>query len=169
MDQALKTFEKHTDRIGEAVTRIHLARIEAEKGALEASVVQLQKAMDLALASRMLPIMTEGLTVLALLNHRAGNFEQALALLQMAVNHPACRRPTQEASETLLKELEARFSLDEREGAVRWARASRLENVVADWLASLESERPKSRKKSAKGRGKARAKKAKPVKKKKRK
>jgi hypothetical protein len=90
----------------------------------------------------------DGLIVIARLLRAQGDERQAVSYLLVALKHPTCRQETKDRIVAFSLELQSRFSKEEVEGALQWARTSPIEEVVAAWLASEEKGKP-SRKKKA--------------------
>src|SRR5579872_7064683 len=59
-----------------------------------------------------------------------------MGLLMMALNHPTCRQQTKDRAVSLALDLKSKFSADETEGILQWAKASNIEEVAASWLSS---------------------------------
>jgi tetratricopeptide (TPR) repeat protein len=139
MEKAFKLFTELKDPNGLDQTMLHLARIHCLEGQAEKAQPLIRKVLETAFASRLTPVLIEALTVMARYEKAMGRDTQALAFLLMALHHPACRQATKDGVKDFYREIESRFPPDEVEGALRWAKASRLEIVVADWLAAHEA------------------------------
>jgi hypothetical protein len=139
MEKAFTLFTELKDPHGLDHTMLHLARIHCLEGKPEKAQPLIAKVLETAFASRLLPVLIETLTVIARYENAMGKDTQALAFLLMALHHPACRQATKDGVKEFYREIESRFPPEEVEGALRWAKASRLEIVVADWLAAHEA------------------------------
>jgi tetratricopeptide (TPR) repeat protein len=136
MEKARVLFTKLGDPNGLDNTCIHLARLYCQEGQPGKALPLLKDSLETALSSGLVPVLVEALTVLAQYEKADGKDNQALALLLMALHHPACRQATKDGSEEFYREMQSKFPADEVAGALRWAKGSRLEVVVADWLGS---------------------------------
>lgn len=164
MEKAFALFTELGDPHGLDHTMLHLARLHCLEGRPEKARPLLGKVLKTAFAQHLIPVLIESLTVIARYENAVGRDTQALAFLLMALHHPACRQATKDGVKDFYREIESRFPPEEVEGALRWAKASRLEIVVADWLAAHEavasvakkSTKKKVRRKKAKTKAKKR-------------
>ncbi|HVZ79380.1 MAG TPA: tetratricopeptide repeat protein [bacterium] len=139
MEKALALFTRLEDPTGLDNAGLHLARLYCLEGAPDKGLPILRRVLETALRSGLVPVLAEALTVMARYEKAKGKDTQALAFLLMTLHHPACRQATKDGAKDFYRETEALFPADEVQGALRWAKGSRLEVVVADWLHSHEA------------------------------
>ncbi len=157
---ALGCFDRLEDNLGQAASLIHLGELACVKKSFGRAENLFQGAVRLALQAKAKPMLVDALVGVARMLKDQGEEQKAISYLLVAMNHPTCRQQTKDRVVSLSMELKSRFSPQEMEGAVLWAKASSIEEVAASWLASGRSE-PKPGKKPKPAAGK----KKKPVKK----
>jgi tetratricopeptide (TPR) repeat protein len=145
--KGLNYFEKTEDPLGQSATFVQLGETACQQGACAESRRYFQKAMRFALQSRILPLLVDGFVGIAQLLKAEGDERQAISFLLVALAHPSCRRQTKDRVVNFSLDLQSQFSSEEMEGAVQWAKAARIEDLAASWIASHEKV-PVSRRKS---------------------
>ena len=134
--KALGHFEKAKDKLGQAATLIQLGEGACLQKSFSSSRRYFQKALSLCLQARLSPFLADGITGVARLLKAEGDERQAISFLMVALSHPTCRRQTKDRAVAFSLDLQSHFPPQEVEGAAQWAKAARLEDVVAAWLSS---------------------------------
>lgn len=140
-NEGSRNFQRLGDALGRATTLIQLGEIACQQGNLDAGRRSFEEAASIALQSRMIPFLVDLLVGVAQLLKAEGDERQAIGFLMVALSHPTCRRPTKDRVVAFSLELQSHFPPEEVEGAIQWAKAARIEDVVSAWLSS-SSRRP---------------------------
>jgi predicted ATPase/predicted negative regulator of RcsB-dependent stress response len=148
--KSLHNFERRREPIGQTVSLIRLGEVACRQKAPAEAHRYFQKAIRLALDSRLFPFLVDGLIGIAQLLKDEGDERQAVSFLLAALNHPTCRQEAKDRIVAFSMELQSHFSSQEVEGAIQWAKASRIEEVAAAWLSSRKGARSVSRNHSKK-------------------
>ncbi len=148
--ESLRCFDLSREHLGQTVSLIRLGEVAFRQKAYGEARRRYQKAMRLALHSQLFPMMVDGLIGIAQLLKEEGDERQAISFLLVSLNHPTCRQETKDRIVAFSMELQSHFSAEEVEGAVQWAKASSIQDVVAAWLSSHKTSRPLRRKVSRK-------------------
>ncbi len=134
--KSLRGFDLRRETVGQVVSHIRLGDVALRQESMDAACLHFQKAMRIALDCKLIPLMVDALIGIAQLLKDEGDERQAISFLLAALNHPTCRQESKDRIVAFSMELQSRFSAEEMEGALQWAKASRIENVVAAWLSS---------------------------------
>lgn len=134
--EGLGWFRSIGDSLGQMTCYLHLGEASLTLKETAAAGNYFRKAASLALERRLKPFLSDLLVGAAKLAKAQGDEGQALGLLMAALSQRTCRQPTKDRTLTLLKELQSRFTAQEVEGSAHWAKSTRIEDIVADWVAS---------------------------------
>src|SRR5581483_2903817 len=148
--KSLGYFVKGGDPLGQTAALVQLGEMDCALRNFSESKKYFKKALRTALESRLLPFLVDGLIGIAQLLKAEGDERQAISFLLVALNHPTCRRQTKDRIVRFSLELQSHFSSEDVEGAIQWAKASRIEDVVSAWAASQETTGPSKKKKTKK-------------------
>ena len=134
--KAFHYFVQNQEPLGQVASLIQLGEVACHQMALAEARGHFQKALRLALDSRLFPFLVDGLIGIAQLLKAEGDERQAISFLLVALNHPTCRQETKDRIVAFSMDLQSHFSAQDVEGAIQWAKASRIEDVVAAWISS---------------------------------
>jgi predicted ATPase len=148
--KSLGYFEECHEPMGQTAVLIQLGEVACRQKAPTEARRYFQKAMRLALSSRLFPFLVDGLIGIAQLLKDEGDERQAISFLLAALNHSTCRQETKDRIVAFSMDLRSHFSAEDVEGAIQWAKASRIEDVVAAWLSSGKGVRSFNKKSSQK-------------------
>ncbi len=148
--KALQYFSKNHEPLARVAALIQLGEVACREKDLAKARRHFQQAMEGALDSRLFPFLVDGLIGIAQLLKAEGDERQAISFLLAALNHPTCRQETKDRIVAFSMELQSRFSPQDVEGAIQWAKASRIEDVAKAWIASGKKERRPRKKVSPK-------------------
>ena len=148
--KSLRGFDLRQEPVGQVVSHIRLGDVALRQESMDSARRHFQKAMRIALDCKLVPLMVDGLIGIAQLLRDEGDERQAIGFLLAALNHPTCRQESKDRIVAFSMELQSRFSTQEVEGAVQWAKASRMEEVAAAWLSSRKGVRFNNQKSSRK-------------------
>jgi tetratricopeptide (TPR) repeat protein len=144
-------FRKLGNRLGQVAALTHLGEIACAQNKLDQAESHFQSAVQLSLAEKSKPLLVNLVAGLAQLLKEQGDEKTAIGLLMMALTHPTCRQQTKDRAVSLALDLKSKFSAEEVEGILHWAKASSIEEVAAHWLVSgkpISSRNQGKRKKS---------------------
>jgi predicted ATPase len=133
---ALGHFQRIGDRLGQAVTFIHLGEIACEEKDYVQAEKKLKHALKLGLEVGSGPVLVDAMAAAGKLLKLQGEESKAISFLMVALSHPTCRQQTKDRMVTLAMELESHFSPQEVEGGFRWAKSVKIEAVAAGWIST---------------------------------
>ncbi len=134
--KGLRYFDRCHNLLGQTLSLLKLGEIDCREKDPGEARRHFEKALRLALDSRLFPLLVDGLIGIAQLLKDVGDERQAISFLLAALNHPTCRQETKDRIVAFSMDLKSHFSAEEVEGAIQWAKASRIEDVAAAWLSS---------------------------------
>jgi tetratricopeptide (TPR) repeat protein len=142
-EEALESFTRLKDELGQVSTRIHLGEIACEHKDYDSAEEHFKKAVWLLLPTQCKPLLADALTGIAQLLKAKGDERKAISILMVALSHPTCRQQTKDRMVTLTLTLQSHLSRKEVEGGFKWAKAVSLDDVAGAWVASSSSKTKK--------------------------
>src|SRR5579859_2591096 len=94
--EALKSFERLKDDLGQVASFVHLAEIGCAHQDLSAAEQHLVKAVRLVIPTQCKPLLADVLTGIAQFLEAQGNEKKAVGILMVALSHPTCRQQTKD-------------------------------------------------------------------------
>jgi tetratricopeptide (TPR) repeat protein len=136
-EASLPIFKEIGNRLGIAIGFLNLGHAHAGMGKDAAALKYLRESLKTSLAIGALSIALEGLAVVALLQAKADQLEQAVELLGLVLGHPTLTEEIKVNAAPTLAMLREALPADELEVALVRGRALDLETVVAGLLAEV--------------------------------
>ena len=131
--KGLGQFLKLKDLPGQAISWVQMGESANRRKSLFESEKYFRKAAGLALRCRRDSWLVEAAAGAAKVWAQQGEERKALGFLTLALSDRACRHSTKIKHEDFARELELKFTREEKESLEQWARGNSLDKVAATW------------------------------------
>jgi tetratricopeptide (TPR) repeat protein len=146
-EEAIKTFQKSQDVLGQVVAGIHLGEIACSEKDLSIAQERFRQAIQQVLPTGCKPLLMDALVGVSQLLKEQKQERKAIGILMVALSHPTCRQQTKDRMVSLVIHLESRFTSQEVKGGFQWAKEVSIEEMARSWVDSLGTENKAPKKK----------------------